>query len=43
MENKKPVAVVHIEADDVAHLVDKQWIGGQFEGFRTRPRLRRRG
>ena len=25
----------HIEADDVAHLVDKQWIGGQFEGFRT--------
>ena len=25
----------HIEADDVAHLVDKQWIGGQFEGFLT--------
>src|SRR5215468_3167381 len=25
----------HIETDDVAHLIDEQWIGGQFEGFRT--------
>src|SRR6202044_1311945 len=25
----------HVETDDVAHLVDEQWIGGQFEGFRT--------
>ena len=25
----------HIEADDVAHLVDEQRIGGQLEGFRT--------